>query len=99
MLRAAFDHRSRVEQYGRFLAGWNDRGERGTFDAGEAAEGADGGHHRRTSVAGAEQSRGAAVTDRFTGKLDRRTRLSTQRGGGWLRHVDVFGGVENLEVE
>ena len=36
---------------------------------------------------------------RFAGELDRRARLSPQRGRGLLRHIDVFWCVENFEVE
>jgi hypothetical protein len=99
MLRPAFHRRPGIEENGRLLPGGNESSEGWTIDARQAAKGANGSHHGATGVTGAEEGSGATFADRLGGELDRGARLSPQRGGGLLRHADVFGGVKDLDVE
>jgi hypothetical protein len=99
MRRPAAHGRARVEQDGGFAARGNNRGERGTIDGGQHAEGGVAGHHGRTGVARAEKRLGRSIAHGVGGDANRRARLAPERVRRALGHLDPLGRVGNLDVE
>ena len=78
----------------------DDRSEGRTIDARQAAEGGDRGHHRGAGMAGAEETAAArpSRTASAATRIDARG-LRRSAADAWLRHPDVFGRIEDLDVE
>jgi hypothetical protein len=99
MLRPAFDGRTGIEEHHGLPAGRDNRGERRAIDAGQTAKCADRRHHRRAGVTGAEDGGRGALSNRISGKPDRRTRLAPERDRCRLTHGNGLRRIQDFQIE